>query len=923
MSPHPLSSWLLACAFLSGLAGLVYEVVWLREVGLQFGNTLSATGTVLAVFMAGMALGSVWLGQRADRTEKPLGLYAGLEVGIGLSALVVPAGLRLIDHASLLLLPSLPGLVVQLPLTVLVLLIPTVGLGGTLPVLARCLPPASHHSVTTPGLIYGLATLGAASGACLAAFVLLPSLGSWHTNITAALINGLIGGGCFLLRGKVRSAETPARPPAPSSRQARQPRQRAAALSPSVVLICLGVSGYAALIYEVVWTRLLGLILENTVYAVSLMLSTFLLGLALGSFISTKLSVKSYSLAALLGGSQWAVALTSLLGVLPLSSLAWLVYQTYGSDGWGDSWLIFLSAQALLCTAVMLLPTIFLGMAFPLAWQQLSSQRLGTSLGRLLGANTLGAVLGSVSASFVLIPTLGLRLSLLGAALCNAAVGTLVLVHKRPRRPIRFVFTAAVLLSAVAYALPLDLTFQQLLAHGSREILYHREDGRGVVEVVEDLSTGVRSLLANRLRQEGADAPDDVFITRQQGYLPLFLHPAPHRLAVVGLGTGLSLAAGLLDRVEDVTVIEISPGVIEAARLFDRSSRAVLTDPKVRLVQADGRRFFRTSHQTYDVIVQDLFFPYRAGTGSLYTVEHYERLRRRLQPGGIAVQWVSLNQLTPRAFQIIARTFQHVFPHTSVWLVGGYGALVGGESDYPLDFANLRQAYAQAVSQHPDLGRTSPVDLLAAFVCGPDRVADWTAGAPFNTEDNGWIEYRSPLPFDQLYAQNDLAVASLDQLLAYREPPAVTNLDAPARTRLERAYQARTLALSGLMLLHQGQTTAAHAQYQQAYALNPKDAFAAHHMRDTWLASATDLVQQERYRDAQELVFRVLSLSPDSLPGRFLLAQILLAEGQPQRALAEFQTIASRAPAYPGVQDALSYAQRVSHRTDPSQGEAS
>ena len=288
MAPHLFSLWLLACAFLSGLAGLVYEVVWLREVGLQFGNTLSATGTVLAAFMAGMALGSVWLGRRAERTERPLRLYAGLEIGIGLSALLVPAGLRLIDHAGLLLLPNSPGLVV--PLSVLVLLVPAVGLGGTLPVLARCLPPASYHSRTTPGLLYGLATLGAASGACLAAFVLLPSLGSWQATVTAALINGLVGGGCFLLRGTALSVEAPARPSAPASRQTRQP---AATLSPWVVLVCLGLSGYAALMYEVVWTRLLGLLLENTVYAFSLMLSTFLLSLALGSFISTRLLATS------------------------------------------------------------------------------------------------------------------------------------------------------------------------------------------------------------------------------------------------------------------------------------------------------------------------------------------------------------------------------------------------------------------------------------------------------------------------------------------------------------------------------------------------------------------------------------------------------------------------------------------------------
>ena len=917
MSPHLFSLWLLACAFLSGLAGLVYEVVWLREVGLQFGNTLSATGTVLAAFMAGMALGSVWLGRRAERTERPLGLYAGLEIGIGLSALLVPAGLRLIDHAGLLLLPNSLGLVV--PLSVLVLLVPAVGLGGTLPVLARCLPSGSYHSRTTPGLLYGLATLGAASGACLAAFVLLPSLGSWQATVTAALINGLVGGGCFLLRGTALSVEAPARPSAPASRQTRQP---AATLSPWVVLVCLGLSGYAALMYEVVWTRLLGLLLENTVYAFSLMLSTFLLSLALGSFISTRLPATS-SPATLLGASQWAVALTSLLGVLPLSSLAWLVYQTYTGGGWGDSWLVFLATQTALCASVMLLPTIFLGMAFPLAWRQLSGRRVGGDLGRLLGANTLGAVLGSVSASFVLIPSLGLRFSLLLAAVCNATAGTLVLAHGRTRRPIRLAGAAAGLLLVLAYALPADLTFQQLLARGNQEVLYHREDGRGVVEVVEDRSNGVRSLLANRLRREGADAPDDVFIARQQGYLPLLLHPAPRRLAVVGLGTGASLAASLLDRVEAVTVIEISPGVIEAARLFERSSRAVLSAPKVRLVQADGRRFFRTDRQPYDVIVQDLFFPYRAGTGGLYTLEHYTRLRQRLAPEGLVVQWLSLNQLTPRALQVIARTFQHVFPHTSLWLVGGYGALVGSESGRPFDFATLQQAYAQALAQHPELSRTSPVDLLAAFVCGPDRLADWTAGAPFNTEDNGWIEYRSPLPFDQLYTENDLAVASLVELLDYRQPPPVTNLDPPARRRLERAYQARSLALAGLMLLHQGHTAAAHDHYRRAYALNPKDAFATHHMRDTWLASAAGLVGQGRYRKAQDMVFRVLSLSPGSLAGRFVLAQTLLAEGQPQRALAEFQTIAGRAPAYPGLQDALRSARQLSRRTDAGQEDRS
>jgi spermidine synthase len=917
--PHiSLQAGLFTCAFLSGLVSLIYEVVWLRMVELLYGQTLAATGIVLAVFMTGLALGSAGWGRRADRSTRPLRLYGGLEFGAGLCALVVPFGLNRGEQLTTLAGLS-PGFLPQFLFVFPLLLLPTVLLGGVLPVLGRFLLESGREQWT--GALYGLSNLGAALGAFLSAFILLPALGGYKTNLLAAAMSCLIGGACLVVgrhwfRFPSGSDPFPMRERREHDRrEGRRARRHSdggtvIARARALLLGCAAASGFTALTVEVVWTRLLSLILENTVYAFSLMLTTVLLGLAAGSFLATVLAAKPRALPLYVGWVQWGVALSSILTVSVLPWIASTLYRAYTTSGFGESWPLFIMAQGVVCASVTLLPAALLGLTLPLIWRVVlrAQSETGGGIGWVLCANTLGALCGALGASFVLVPIIGLRGTLLLAAVTSAGAGTLLLWQTLPRtrRTPVFVGLTVLLVLGGSRTITSDLTFQHLLAHTGREVLYHHEDGSGVVEVVEDKTTGVRSLFANRLRQEGADSPDDIFLARQQGYLPVALHRQPERILFVGLGTGASLAGALVDRVRSLTVAEISPGIIAAARFFARGAPAALHDPRVQIVQADGRAFLRFTSQTYDVIVQDLFFPYQAGAGRLYAVEHYQRLRGRLRPQGVAVQWLPLNQLALEALRVIARTFYEVFPYTSMWLVGGYGALVGSLSPLTLDAAIIDATFS-AEREQVDLRNLTTVDLLTSFVLGPERITEWVASAPLNTEDNGWIEYRSPLLFHALYGKNDLAVAALRELLERRETiaPYLVHLDARTSGHLQRAYEARTLAFAGLLLRFEGKDAAARESYERSYQLQPTDSYAAHFMREHWLVTAAEALQRGQYGEARVLALQMLNLTPTFLPGRFLLAQALLAEGEIRQALAELRHIEAVAPAFPGLQTTL------------------
>ena len=461
-------------------------------------------------------------------------------------------------------------------------------------------------------------------------------------------------------------------------------------------------------------------------------------------------------------------------------------------------------------------------------------------------------------------------------------------------KPLAFLF----LLGTLAWlATGADLTFRNAAAGDFQHVLYHREDAMGVTEVYEDKKTLARKLLTSRLRQEGGSDPKEIRVQRIQGYLPLLLHPAPRRVLAVGLGTGIALSPTLRGEVEEVTVIEISPGVIEAAkRFFAQANAKVLEHPKVRIVEQDGRNFIRLTHNTYDLIVQELFFPYQTGIGSLYTQEHYRNCRAKLAPGGLVAQWITINQLSTDDLRTLTRTFQSVFPATSLWLNGGYLLLLGGLDPLHVPLQRFLDRYD---SQDP-LGGMSQIDsdpynLLGLFISHNQSVREWTHNAPLNTDDNRFIEYSTPLAFNALNTVT-LAAETLASLIPHLRPltdvvyvTPFSNDDTP--DRLAQVSTAAELLLKGIVARAEQRTEDAIELYAQAWELQPSNYQTRIFLEQTWAAEGHARVLEEQYDAAIPWLQKALTVNARNLNVRFDLALSQSRQGKNQAAADFYESI--------------------------------
>ncbi|MFQ5779308.1 MAG: fused MFS/spermidine synthase [Nitrospiria bacterium] len=909
-----------AAFFLSGLTGLIYEVVWMRLLSHTFGVTVHAMGIVLAAFMAGLALGSFLIGRAVERFPNPIRVYGWIELGIGLFALTVPTLIHLLDTVYALIYQGTGlSLWVLSPLRFLfafiLLVIPTFLMGGTLPALSRAFISEAGEVGKWTGRLYGLNTIGGALGPIAAGFVLIPTLGVWRSNLLAGLLNILIGILAILLLkmdhpekrnlagGKHRTKRVKKVPPSPS-------------VSVPLVTLAIALSGFAALTYEIVWTKVFSLIIENTVYAFSTMLATFLTGLALGGLLYRRIMSRRSDLTLAFGLIEGGIGLYGLLTIPLFRSLAERFYQVQGSKNpFAGSWFLFTGSQALGFAAIMLIPTLLMGMALPLVCQMVCQKTqdmkgVGSKIGAVYSANTVGAVAGSLLASFILIPLFGLQKTLAAAAGINLLIAML-LFFRHPVMGYQQRWALLALLGLFFFpagriALSSDITFQSIPEGGRRKILYHHEDAGGIVEVIEDKETRVRTLLSNRLRQEGANSPNDIYIARQQGDLPLLLHADPKEVLVIGLGTGISLASTLHEKVSDVTVVELSRGVIEAARFFAHENREILTRPKVHLIEQDGRNYIHLTDRRYDVIVQELFFPYRAGVGNLYTVEHYRQIRARLKPGGLLCQWIAVNQVSSEDLKRIIKTFQTVSPNTSLWLVGGYIALIGTDGSLSIDMSRLSDLFRSVEGdEDPSRRRFDPKLSLATFLFEGNDVADFVSEARVNTDDNALIEFHSPRAFRQFYT-NDLAIENLALLQARHKPivPYLTRLGPKGeRTKaaLTSAYRARHLVLNGMISRYQRNEKDAFEKYQAAWRLNGDDPFAIEYLRGHFFAEANRRLKEGEGSRAEEALLQTLRIDPSFEKGNFTLGNYYYNKKEFAKAVDAFEKVLALSPTFPGA----------------------
>jgi len=508
---------------------------------------------------------------------------------------------------------------------------------------------------------------------------------------------------------------------------------------------------------------------DQTAYAEGLVVGAVFLAMAAGAVLALRPRPR---LAAVL-------VATALLQLLLVPGMPWLA-RAWSGLARDASFTGFLALELLLALAVVGLPAAGYGLAVPRVCEGFGPR----AVGRIWASHYLGGMAAALAAPFLLIPAIGVTATLALASACLA----IPFLQDR-----RWGLAALVLLPSAAAAFG-DVTFRREAAGEGERILFYHADGEGLVEVYERVDDGTRTLLSSRRRQEGGDGPEQAAIERLMGRLPVSLQATRREVLVIGLGTGVTVGGMLEDpAVGRLTCVEISPGILRAAPLFARASGGALDSPRVRIVLQDGRSFVRLAKDRYDLILQELFFTYRAGVGSLYSDEHFRRCRERLAPGGRMAQWISTSQIGPEELRSVVRTFQGVFPHTSLWRVKAYLMLLGG--DRPLVCA------AGGALRH--------------FVAADGAVAAWAAEAPLNTEDNLLVEYRAPRLFRWLNSL-ELMMENLRGLAAIRQDAAVLSKDLPAHF----SVGARRL-VAGMLAQAEGDLETARRELRGALEADP------------------------------------------------------------------------------------------------------
>jgi spermidine synthase len=752
--------------FGSGACALVYQVAWFREFRLVFGASTAATGAVLAFFVAGLGAGSLWLGRRADRHLNPVRLYAWLELGIALSAVLTPALLWITRRAYIALggtpvLGLFGGTLLRLVLSALVLAVPTFLMGGTLPAVARAVESDDDLGRRRIGWLYGLNTLGAVVGSLAANFWLLETLGTRRTLLSACAVNALVAGAAGWL---ARSA-------------GRRPQSAASGtqgISPSVsapvarfTVVAAAVAGFAFFVMEIVWYRMLGPLLGGTVFTFGLILAVALFGVGLGGAFYGVLekgrrpSLASFAITSVLEALCMAIpyALGDRVATI---ALALRSLEILGFSGLAVGW-------ALVAMLVVLPAACVAGVQFPMLIALLGtgSADVGRQTGLAYAANTVGGIAGSLLGGFVLLPTVGALGCWRGVVALLIVLGVAAAAMAARREPLNGRLFAAALLASCALLLlratgptalfrhsPIGVgrTPAEMTASPNAWRSWVNAERRGIKWEADGVESAVA--MSNRAglafvvngKVDGhirADAPTQVM----SGMVGAILHPAPKSALVIGLGTGSSAGwLGAIPELAEVDVVELEPAILRVARDCAIVNRDVMDNPKVHVVIGDAREVLLTTRSKYDLVFSEPSNPYRAGIASLFTVEYYRSVLDRLEKGGLFLQWVQAYDVDSRTVKKIYATLGAVFPSVETWELGANDLLlVGSREPLVYDASALRAKVEREPYKSALASAWRAIDLegfLAHFVAGPGLArAIVDDESTLNTDDRSVVEF--------------------------------------------------------------------------------------------------------------------------------------------------------------------------------------
>ncbi|HET9950679.1 MAG TPA: fused MFS/spermidine synthase [Candidatus Eisenbacteria bacterium] len=807
-----------ACFFFSGAAGLALEVVWSKYLSLLLGNSVHGVATVVAAFLGGLGIGAALAGRRASGVRNPLAGYATLEAVVGLLALVSPFAYQLGRPLFAGLYESLGGTGplfhgVRFVLLFATLLIPTIAMGATLPLIvedaSRRRPREASASVAR---LYAINTGGAVAGTVLAGFLAVPEFGLAKTAIAAGLID-------LAIAAILVSARIPAPAPAREKRDGGAPTGPGPGTAPALakaapfaawLLPAFALSGLAAILYQVAWTRLLTVPFGGITYAFSAILAIYLLGLALGAAGAQRALKRARAPVVLFGILQAALAGSVAGGLHALQRLPhWQTAAIAASDG---SVTKLLTAEAIITAVLLLPPTLLLGALFPVAVavRRAAGAEASRATGAVYSANTVGSIAGSLLTAYILIPKFGAPVAILGAASLNALLGVAALLGGEPAARARRLGAGVVVAAAAAYALfgmpswseermsiglirllrsywygGEALTHKVIDAVGQRadlgKILFYREGPVASVAVIE--TQGQRTLLINGKADATTGAGSDMRTQVLVGHLPLLVTPKASDVFVIGYGSGVTTAATLTHDVREVRTVELEPAVVEAAPQFRESAGDPLHDPRHRMLVEDASLVLRSERREYDVIVSEPSNFWIAGMGNLFSDDFYNVAATRLRPGGVLCQWVQCYQISPEAIRAVIRTLARTFPHGQIFYVDTAADLIilaSPREDVPLDLAAWTEAFRRptVAADLARVGVEKPADLLRYYRGRLDRVAAEAGAGPVNTDDNGWLEHRAPFDLlksqsaEQILGWDDKAVADLARSLGEGGPAA-------------------------------------------------------------------------------------------------------------------------------------------------------
>jgi len=721
------------CFLISGAAGLIYQTVWMRYLSVFLGHTSHAVLAVLVVFMGGLALGNAWFGIRADKTKRPLAVYGWLEIIIAVYAIFFPVYDQICHQAYISLAQKFNtsgtvGLLLKVLFSTLTIFLPTVLMGATFPMLVKFVTRSLAELKGRVSALYAINSAGAVVGCLIADFWAIPTIGLDATVYLGAFLNLVAGVVSLLISRAVGEGTLPQETVAEPvlTKEIKFSREDV-----NLAIFGIGLSGFVAMLYEVVWTRILALALGSSTHAFSLMLTTFIFGIAVGAYLIYRMPNLKNSLRAF-GWAELALAGTLLVSMFFYHLLPyWFVRAASVIVRHPDTYILYGIIQGFICFGVMLIPSICLGMTLPLVSKAVSEEMASTgrSVGKVFAVNTLGTVFGTVITGIVLMPYLGLARTLAVGIGLNAMLGILILVKQRklvwalsPVVIAAFVWWSGFQFNSKWHAAlnsgiwrgTSPTTQADFLDILEKNVPVFVRDGAG--STVAILKYGEAIALKVNGKTDASNGAD-VSTQLLAGHIPMLLRPESRNALVIGLGSGMTCGAiARHPTITNIDLVEISPEVIEANSYFTTYNDGVLTNPVLKVHIEDAKSFLQITRDSYDIIVSEPSNPWMAGVAGVFSREYYEACKQRLRPGGLMAQWVQMYETSDEVLQMVFRTFSSTFPHFTVWKTGSGDLLLVGKTEpfsVDLEASQVRYGLPQIKA---DLARFSCTSF-ASFLC--------------------------------------------------------------------------------------------------------------------------------------------------------------------------------------------------------------